>query len=112
MAGWLLKRGQADRSDEPCVDLQHWPRHSIDAFCRTQYAVFVPYFVMNMRHLYFYSLDKEIVLPFTQCERLNSGAFGMVSKIQIHPGQLSFEDYKVRLFTTARPIFIWNIAEY
>lgn len=83
------------RKSAPEVQLrcfEGWDHLSMKEFEAYQWKLLAPSFERgSRRHIHHYAFDSKVILPFTYySQRSESGTFGQVSKVKIHPDYHKF----------------------
>lgn len=79
-----------------------WPYHTAQDFTLWQPIIHVPFLKFPGDKIYFYDLDQSSTLPFLQYDLQETGGYGNVQKVTVHPSHYnSCENSKV----TFRPPF-------
>ncbi|KAK8863431.1 kinase-like domain-containing protein [Apiospora arundinis] len=67
-----------------------WDAKDLRKFCDNQYRVITPFLHVSNKEVYFYKMNPNIRLPFTEWEYKKKGGYGSISRVRIHKAHHGF----------------------
>ncbi|KAM0427800.1 hypothetical protein ACHAPT_007257 [Fusarium lateritium] len=105
-----------NRPNEPILEeFDVWPCHTARKFMLWQPMVHVPFLKFPGDKIYFYDLHQDSTLPFGKYDLQETGGYGSVRKVTIHPSHYNYcgnsEDQQPVCFAVKKP-HVPNVNDY
>ncbi|KAK8040029.1 hypothetical protein PG993_008440 [Apiospora rasikravindrae] len=83
----------------------NWKVKHLRRFCDDQYHVITPFLHVSNKEVYFYKMEPQIRLPFTDWELKKKGGYGAISRVKIHKAHHGFSSSTSAMKSDAEPVF-------